>query len=124
VEFSISADTFKNGDYNDDFDEDSVRNDDDNCLMIANGDQKDINYNQKGDACEDDDNDGSVNGLDNCVDVYNPGQLDGDGDGKGNECDDKDGRFLEENKFLVFMFAGIIALVFVVLSVVLMRKKD
>ncbi|MAH07035.1 hypothetical protein CMI38_02165 [Candidatus Pacearchaeota archaeon] len=124
VEFSISVDTFKNGDYNNDFDGDSVGNDDDNCLMVANGDQKDINYNQRGDACEDDDKDGTVNGLDNCVDVHNPGQLDGDGDGKGNECDDKDGRFLEENKFLVFMFAGIIALVFVVLSVVLMRKKD
>ena len=124
VEFSISADTFKNGDYNDDFDEDSVRNDDDNCLMIANGDQKDINYNRKGDACEDDDGDGIFNGLDNCIDVYNKGQLDGDGDGKGNECDDKDGRFLEENKFLVFIFAGLIALVFVILSVVMLKKRD
>jgi hypothetical protein len=124
VEFAISVDTFKNGEYNDDFDEDSVKNDDDNCLMITNKDQKDINYNRKGDACEDDDGDGIFNGLDNCIDVYNKGQLDGDGDGKGNECDPKHGRFLEENKFLVFIFAGLIALVFVILSVVMLKKRD
>ena len=123
VEFDITVNTFKNSLYEDDFDGDSIKNDNDNCLEIANTDQKDINYNGLGDACEDDDSDGIKNAIDNCPEIYNPDQLDGDGDGVGNVCDSVDGRFLEQNKYLVFIFAAIIAIVFVVLSIIIMNKK-
>lgn len=123
VEFDMTVNTFQNVLYEDDFDGDSVKNDDDNCLKIANADQKDINYNSIGDACEDDDNDGIKNSLDNCLESYNPDQLDGDDDGIGNVCDNADGRFFEQNKYLLFIFAGIIAVVFVIFSIILMKKK-
>ena len=124
VEFDITINSYKNSLYEEDFDEDSIKNNDDNCLYISNTDQKDINYNNIGDACEDDDRDGVKNAIDNCPDKYNRDQLDGDDDGIGNVCDSVDGRFLEQNKYLVFIFAAIIAIIFIIVSIILMRKKD
>jgi len=124
VEFDITVNTYRNSIYEDDFDDDFIKNDKDNCLKVSNTDQKDINYNNIGDACEDDDRDGIKNGIDNCPEDYNPDQLDGDKDGIGKKCDDRDGRFLEENKYITFMIAGIIGIIFIIGSIVLMRKKD
>lgn len=121
VEFDVSVETFRNSLYDNDFDNDSILNDDDNCPSVSNEDQKDINYNKIGDACEDDDGDRVVNSIDNCIDDYNPDQLDNDNDGIGNVCDEDDGRFFEKNKYLIFILAGIIAVIFLVVAIVVMR---
>ncbi|MFH2055078.1 MAG: C10 family peptidase [bacterium] len=70
-----------------DWDEDGVDNVDDNCPIVANGNQLDFDEDGVGDAC------------DNCYGAYNPDQDDTDGDGLGDACDpdiDDDG-FLNEN---------------------------
>ena len=123
VEFDLSVNTFRNSEYVDDFDGDGIKNDNDNCRDLPNPLQKDINYNNIGDACEDFDRDGIINLLDNCPEKSNYDQLDGDGDGIGNACDEDDGRFFEKYKYLTFIFAAIIAAVFVGFSIVLMKKK-
>ena len=86
---------------------------DDNCPLVANSDQFDIDGNTIGDACDDDqdgdtipdDGDGSgtegdnpcaagqtVSCDDNCMNVPNLDQADLDGDGVGEACDtDLDG---------------------------------
>ncbi len=64
----------------DDYDDDGVEDNYDNCPRTANVDQADGDGDGIGDAC------------DNCLDVANPDQSDIDGDGKGDECDtDRDG---------------------------------
>ena len=75
------------------------------------------------DAIEDDDNDGVVNAMDNCIDKYNKDQTDSDKDGIGNVCDSNDERFFEENKYLLFIFAGIIVLIFLGLAIVIMKNN-
>ncbi len=66
--------------YADDYDEDGIEDDQDNCPFVANRDQTDSDGDGVGDAC------------DNCPTVYNPDQKDMDGDGTGDVCDsDRDG---------------------------------
>uniref|UniRef100_A0A803T6V3 Thrombospondin 4 n=1 Tax=Anolis carolinensis TaxID=28377 RepID=A0A803T6V3_ANOCA len=60
----------------------------DNCRMALNNDQRDTDGDGKGDACDDDmDGDGIKNVLDNCQRVPNPEQKDRDNDGVGDACD-------------------------------------
>lgn len=60
----------------------------DNCRVLSNTDQKDINQNNIGDACEfDSDNDGIPDEIDTCRNISNPWQADDDNDGIGNACD-------------------------------------
>ena len=61
--------------YADDFDEDGIEDDYDNCPFVPNRDQADSDGDEKGDSC------------DNCADVANEFQLDADGDMLGDDCD-------------------------------------
>ncbi|HUR40810.1 MAG TPA: thrombospondin type 3 repeat-containing protein, partial [Verrucomicrobiae bacterium] len=93
-----------------DSDNDGVADASDNCLMVANPDQANLDGDANGDACDADiDGDGVANGddafprdpgestdtdgdgvgdnTDNCLNVANPGQADTDGDGMGDACD-------------------------------------
>ena len=100
--------------YADDYDEDGIEDNFDNCPWHSNPDQNDKDSDGWGDACDvciatwnpnqfDRDNDklgdwcdGDLDGDsvpqpdDNCRYINNPGQVDTDGDGIGNACDDDD----------------------------------
>lgn len=73
------GDTYQNAD---DFDDDGVEDNSDNCMRISNPDQLDRDGDGIGDSC------------DNCLSDWNKDQEDTDGDGLGNHCDiddDNDG---------------------------------
>ena len=76
-----------------DSDGDTIPDTVDNCPMIANTDQSDMDNDGIGDVCDDDiDGDGILNGDDNCPTIANANQEDIDGDGIGDPCDeDSDG---------------------------------
>jgi hypothetical protein len=60
----------------------------DNCPLVVNLDQANLDGDAFGDACdEDEDGDGVLNGTDNCPVTANVDQLDSDGDGIGDACD-------------------------------------
>ncbi len=82
----------------DDFDDDGICDDVDNCLGIANADQADTDGDGFGDLCDncpeianadqtDTDGDGFGDLCDNCPDIANANQIDTDGDGFGDLCD-------------------------------------
>jgi len=79
-----------------DRDNDGVRNTIDNCPLIANTDQADLDGDGKGDVCDDINTDGPTgdhdgdtvpNAVDNCPAISNTNQIDTDADGIGDECD-------------------------------------
>jgi|GEM_PF-505135 len=102
-----------------DVDGDSIKDENDNCVRIANPDQLDQNNNQIGDACEDFDKDGVLNSKDNCPSVPNRAQQDDDMDGVGNECDEREDRVFQRNIWilptLLLAVGGII--IFLIVSV-------
>jgi len=106
--------------YADDYDEDGIEDDFDNCPFVANRDQADADGDKAGDACDncpsaantdqsdldgdkqgdacdtDMDGDNVENTADNCPKVRNPGQGNVDRDGLGDVCDpDIDGDGVE-----------------------------
>lgn len=123
VVFSTQIDTTENLLYEPDFDSDGILNERDNCIDIPNADQRDIDYNGRGDACQDDDGDRVMNAKDNCIDTYNYNQADDDNDGLGNACDEEDDRFFEKNAALVYVFAGLIGLLFIGVAFVAVKKN-
>lgn len=98
-----------------DIDRDGVADIHDNCVRVANPDQKDVNNNGKGDVCEDFDRDGIINSSDNCPDHPNPSQADEDGDGIGDICDSEESRFTERHKWVPWTGLGFAAFVLIVL---------
>jgi len=66
----------------------------DNCRIVANTDQSDIDNDGLGDVCDvstdDLDGDGILNGNDNCKLIHNISQLDTDTDKLGDACDTDD----------------------------------
>jgi hypothetical protein len=72
----------------DDTDGDGVADADDNCPLVANADQADLDGDEVGDACDpDSDGDDVANEDDNCPLDANADQADTDGDGLGDACD-------------------------------------
>ena len=90
AEIYLAIDTDDDGDgANDSFD---------NCLGIANSDQRNMDQDLFGNVCDncvsaanndqlDTDDDGLGDACDNCATIANSAQLDADGDGVGDDCD-------------------------------------
>ena len=95
----------------------------DNCVSVANTDQKDSDGNRRGDACEDYDRDGIVNATDNCPDVPNVSQVDTDADGIGDVCDTVDGRVTERMPWLPWLGIGVVGIVILGLFVLVLKHK-
>ncbi len=70
-----------------DLDRDGVLDDEDNCPLVFNADQSNLDGDLLGDRCDADMDDDLVpNAADNCPRAYNPMQEDPDGDGRGVTC--------------------------------------
>lgn len=97
----------------------------DNCVSVANPDQKDSDGNGRGDACEDYDREGIVNAQDNCPEMPNQEQIDTDNDGIGDSCDNFDNRITERMPWLPWAGVGVAGVVLLGLFVLAFRyKKD
>ena len=75
-----------------DKDFDGVPNEQDNCPLLQNPDQANLDGDELGDACDEDaDGDGTEDTReDNCPGLKNDDQQDTDGDGVGDACDEDD----------------------------------
>ena len=67
------GDTYQSSD---DYDDDGIEDNSDNCMRVPNSDQIDRDGDGRGDYC------------DNCLDIWNELQTDTDGDGHGDLCDE------------------------------------
>lgn len=105
-----------------DQDDDGIRDTADNCVMVPNADQMDVDGNGSGDACDDFDRDGHVNSADNCSEVPNRDQRDEDSDGVGDVCDDEESRFTEQYAFIPWAGMGLAALVLLGLFAATLRQ--
>ncbi|MDP2951426.1 MAG: thrombospondin type 3 repeat-containing protein [bacterium] len=110
-----------------DVDLDGVPDIKDNCVLIANPDQKDTDQNGRGDVCDDFDQDGIVNSQDNCPNHPNRNQEDFDGDGKGDACDKEESRITERYKWIPWLglvFAGFVLVILFILTAKAAKKGE
>jgi len=105
-----------------DSDADTVADQVDNCVSIANPEQIDINQNGRGDMCDDFDKDGVINVLDNCQNTPNRNQADEDGDKIGDVCDQEESRVTEKYTWIPWVAMASAILVFVGLFWIMMRR--
>jgi hypothetical protein len=113
---------FTNGLYKQsDSDKDGIPDLLDNCVSVANPDQKDIDGNKRGDTCDDFDKDGVINSVDNCPNTANYNQRDSDGDKIGDVCDTEESRLTEKYKFLPWFGIGFAALVIIGMLIVMIK---
>ncbi len=106
-----------------DIDGDKIPDIRDNCVEIANFDQKDLNNNYRGDVCDDFDKDGINNEKDNCPNNPNRNQKDIDSDGIGDICDGEESRITERNAWLPWAGIAFASIVLVVLLILTARSK-
>jgi hypothetical protein len=90
-----------------DSDGDGVIDRKDNCVRLANIDQRDENKNGQGDECDDYDRDSVMNSQDNCPAHPNRIQTDTDRDGKGDVCDDEESRMTEKYAWMPWVSIGL-----------------
>ena len=109
----------KNPEFDDDFDNDGIPDEQDLCPKIADAKNTDIDKNGRGDVCEDPDLDGIMSNLDNCPFVYNPAQKDSDLDKIGDKCDNEENRLSENSDYLLY---GIFAIAALFLGFLVMRS--
>ncbi len=105
-----------------DSDADGVPDERDNCVSLANTDQRDYDGNGRGDMCDDFDRDGVLNSKDSCPDAPNRDQRDTDGDGAGDVCDDLESRFTEANPWIPWAGMLIAATVIAGLMVLVLKQ--
>lgn len=99
----------KNSLFNPDFDKDGINDDIDLCPKTVDPANTDNDKNGRGDFCEDPDLDRINSYTDNCPFKYNPKQIDSDQDEIGDLCDTEEGRWTENQDFLlwiVFIFGA------------------
>lgn len=101
-----------------DVDNDGIPDIVDNCVVVKNSDQEDVDGNRRGDVCDDFDRDGLINSKDNCPNQPNRNQLDTDSDGIGDVCDDQESRITERYKWIPWVGVGFAAVVLIVLFVI------
>jgi hypothetical protein len=106
-----------------DTDGDGVRDLLDNCVTVANSDQKDENGNGRGDVCDDYDRDGIANSKDDCPDNPNRDQIDTDGDGIGDVCDHEESRITEKYVWLPWAAMTVSGFVVAGLFVTTLRRE-
>ncbi len=90
-----------------DSDGDGVIDRKDNCVRLANSDQRDENHNGRGDGCDDYDRDGVMNSQDNCPAHPNRVQTDTDRDGQGDTCDSEESRVTEKYAWMPWVAIGL-----------------
>lgn len=95
----------------------------DNCVSVANQDQRDVDGNGRGDACDDFDRDGIMTLRDNCPSIPNATQNDTDGDGVGDACDTQENRFTERNPWVPWAGMGIAIAVLLGLFMLVVRSN-
>jgi hypothetical protein len=103
---SVNVDYWVSNNPND-LDGDGIPNDQDNCPLVSNPNQADMDGDGIGDACDPDiDGDGIPNELDNCPLHHNPDQSDRDGDGLGDLCDPNPDDACAENPTVTGLLGG------------------
>jgi len=105
-----------------DYDNDGIRDSKDNCKVVYNPNQEDIDKNGVGDVCDDNDHDGVINSVDNCINVSNYNQKDTDGDKIGDSCDPDESRITEKYPWIVWSGIGCASVVFIGLLFVAGQK--
>lgn len=106
-----------------DFDNDWTPDIFDNCVLVANEDQGDVDGNGRGDACDDFDKDGIMNSKDNCQNDPNVSQIDNDGDKIGDVCDQEESRVTERYAWIPWVGMGFAGLVVMLLVILVLRKQ-